>query len=77
MAKLDEYITQKVRAKYATVKVGGKSKFPIPDKRHAVAAERMKGMAKPPLTSAQSASVDAKAARFGAGPDAKKKNAGK
>ena len=46
-------ITQKERVKTAVVKVAGKSKFPIPDKTHAVAAIAREGQAKPPLDSKQ------------------------
>ena len=62
-----------VRKATATVHQGGKAKFPIPDRAHAIAAECRKNQAKPPLTSAQKAAVDARAAKFGVGPKAKKK----
>lgn len=61
------------RAKSATVKTGGKNKFPIPDKQHAVLAVGYEDRAKPPLTPAQKAAVNTRAAAFGVGPKAKKK----
>lgn len=65
--------TKAYRAKNATVRTGGKAKFPIADAAHARAAERLKGHAKPPLTAAQSAAIDRKAAKYGVGPKAKKR----
>ena len=52
-------ITQAVREKYGTVG----EKFPIPpgDKQHAEADLRLIGKAKPPLTPAQKARVEARA----------------
>jgi hypothetical protein len=47
----------------ATVVVGGKSKYPIPDAAHAEAALGRINQAKPPLTPAQKAKVRAKARR--------------
>ena len=64
------------REKTATVRVKGKAKFPIPDKRHAERAIGYEDKAKPPLTPSQRASVEHRAAEFGVGPDAKK-NKGK
>lgn len=51
------------RKRSATVVVGGKPKFPIPDKGHARAALGRLNQAKPPLTPAQKAKVVAKADR--------------
>lgn len=64
MAKLDEYITQKVRAKHAVVRTGGKDKYPIFDAKSAASALRLIGMAKPPLTSSQEADVRSRAAKY-------------
>ncbi len=72
MADKVKRISAKQRVKTAVVKVGGKSKFPIPDKTHAVAAISREGQAKPPLTSEQRHAVEAKAATYGVGPLAKK-----
>lgn len=52
------------RKKSATVVVGGKAKFPIPDKGHAKAALARLNQAKPPLTPAQKAKVVRKADRM-------------
>lgn len=58
-------ISAKERKKSATVKVGGKSKFPIFNAATAEAAKEDEGLAKPPLTKAQKAAIDRKAAQFG------------
>lgn len=73
------YIPAKKRKRTATVRVGGKSKFPIFDKHSAQSAERLKGHAKPPLTASQSAAIDRKAAKYGVHPSgsSKKKSAKK
>lgn len=47
----------------ATVVVGGKPKFPIPDKGHAKAALARLNQAKPPLSPAQKAKVEDRADR--------------
>jgi hypothetical protein len=60
------------RKRSATVKVGGKAKFPIPDKKHAALAIGYEDKAKPPLTPAQRSAVESKEAKFGVGPKAKK-----
>jgi hypothetical protein len=56
-------LNAKQRKTSATVVVGGQPKFPIPDKAHARAALGRLNQAKPPLTSAQKATVRAKAHR--------------
>lgn len=65
-------VTKKYREENATVHVGGKAKFPIKDKKHAISAERLKGKAKPPLTGEQKHDVDVRAAKYGEGPLAAK-----
>lgn len=65
-------LTATTRKKSATVHVKGKAKFPEPDKSHAIQAIRFESRAKPPLTSAQRHTVEARAAKFGVGPLAKK-----
>lgn len=57
-------LNAKQRKQSATVVVGGKAKFPIPDKGHAKAALARLNQAKPPLTPAQKATVRAKAKRM-------------
>lgn len=59
-------VSEKLRKKTATVRVGGKDKFPIFDKKSAESAVKLEGNAKPPLTKAQRAAVTAKARKFGA-----------
>lgn len=54
-------ISKRLRDKTATVHVGGKAKYPIPDAGHARAALARINQAKPPLTAAQKATVRAKA----------------
>lgn len=54
-------LSAKQHARDATVKSGGKGKFPIPDKNHARMALADLNRAKPPLTPAQKATVQAKA----------------
>jgi len=54
-------LTAKQRVKSAVVHVGGKAKFPIPDKGHAKSALARIDQAKPPLTPAQKAAVRARA----------------
>lgn len=56
-------LNAKQRKASATIKQGGQSKFPIPDKGHAKAALGRINQAKPPLTAAQKAKVRAKAER--------------
>ena len=56
-------LTAKQRKASATIKVDGKSKYPIPDAGHARAALARIDQAKPPLTAAQKAKVRAKARR--------------
>ena len=56
-------LNAKQRKASATVVVGGKPKFPIPDPGHARAALGRINQAKPPLTAAQKAKVRAKAER--------------
>lgn len=51
------------RKRSATLVVGGKAKFPIPDKAHAKAALARLNQAKPPLTASQKAKVKARAYR--------------
>lgn len=57
-------VTMATRKKTATVVVGGKPKFPIPDKGHARAALGRINQAKPPLTPAQKRKVEDKADRM-------------
>jgi len=54
-------LNAKQRKRSATIVVGGKSKFPIPDKAHARAALARLNQAKPPLTPEQKARVRARA----------------
>jgi hypothetical protein len=56
-------LNAKQRKASATVVVGGKAKYPIPDAAHAKAALARINQAKPPLTAAQKAKVRAKARR--------------
>lgn len=56
-------LNAKQRKRSATIVVGGKPKFPIPDKAHARAALARIDQAKPPLTPSQKAKVRAKANR--------------
>ncbi len=52
------------RKRSATIVVGGKPKFPMPDKGHARAALGRINQAKPPLTASQKAKVRARAHRI-------------
>lgn len=54
----------KARKASATVVVGGKPKFPIPDAGHAKAALARINQARPPLTPSQKAKVRARANKF-------------
>jgi len=54
-------LNAKQRKASATVVVGGKPKYPIPDKGHAKAALGRINQAEPPLTPGQKAAVRAKA----------------
>lgn len=56
-------LNAKQRKRSATIVVGGKPKFPIPDKAHAKAALARLNQAKPPLTAEQKARVRARAYR--------------
>lgn len=62
------YIPAKTRKKTATVRVGGKDKFPIADAHQAKSALHLLNHAKPPLTSSQKAAVRRKAASYGVTP---------
>lgn len=63
----------KQRRENATIKTkDGKSKFPIGDKIHAVKAMQFENRADPPLTDKQKHTVEARAAKYGVGPLAKK-----
>ena len=66
----------KERKKYATVKVGGKSKFPIKSAESARNALKLEGHAKPPLNSSQKASIARRAASFGVHSKKEKKEHG-
>ncbi len=66
-------LNTKQRKKSATIEVDGKGKFPIPDKRHAIAAAERINQAKPPLTPEQREKVERREAKFGVGPLAKRK----
>jgi hypothetical protein len=67
-------VSKKTREETATVHVNGKAKFPINDKKHAQAALRMEGLAKPPLTPSQKSAIERKAAKFGVHSAKKKGN---
>ena len=54
-------LNAKQRQASATIVVGGKAKYPIPDKAHARAALGRINQAEPPLTSGQKARVRARA----------------
>jgi hypothetical protein len=56
------------RKKYATVKSGGKAKYPIFSEKSARSALKLINNAKPPLTSSQKATVKRKAAKYGVHP---------
>jgi len=70
-------LNQKQRKASATVTVGGKAKFPIPDKGHAKSALGRLNQAKPPLTAAQKQKVKARAYRILGDSSSKKAGAGK
>lgn len=53
------------RKRTATIQHRGKPAFPVPDAKHARLAVQMESRAKPPLTSAQKATINAKARKFG------------
>lgn len=57
-------IDEKERKATATVVVGGRAKFPMPDKAHARAALARVNQAKPPLTPAQKSKVIGRAHRM-------------
>lgn len=54
----------KERKRSATIVVGGKPKFPMPDAAHARNALARLNQAKPPLTASQKAKVRARARRI-------------
>jgi hypothetical protein len=57
-------LNAKQRKRSATVVVGGKPKYPMPDKAHARVALARLNQASPPLTASQKARVKARAARI-------------
>lgn len=57
-------LNAKQRKRSATIVVGGKAKFPMPDKAHARNALARLNQAKPALTPAQKAKVRARARRI-------------
>lgn len=66
-------VPAKKRKQYATVRSGGKNKFPVYNKRTARSAKRLINHAKPPLTPSQKARVLARVRKFGVSTKAKKK----
>ena len=70
MAKALSAATRKESATVHTK--DGKAKYPENNKKHAVLAIEFEDRAKPPLTSEQRHAVEARAAKFGVGPLAKK-----
>jgi hypothetical protein len=57
-------LNAKQRKRSATIVVGGKAKFPMPDKAHARNALARLNQAKPQLTASQKAKVRARANRM-------------
>ncbi len=60
----EHHIGASERRASATVVVGGKPKFPMPDKAHARNALARENQAKPPLTPGQKAKVESRAHRI-------------
>ena len=57
-------LNAKQKKRSATIVVGGKGKFPMPDKAHARNALARLNQAKPPLTASQKAKIRARARRI-------------